>query len=346
MTVRLNLNERHQPLPPDILAEIHRRWRDLATRRYTEDVEAEFLQVLEDGYGFQPGSVFLGAGGDEAIQLLCLAARGRVGKIVFPTPTFGMYSWAAKLAGIDVNMVPFDPRTRDLPVAGLLTATAGRAALVFICRPNNPTGQLWSPAEVLSLVDGLAPGSLVVLDEAYWEYAGESAAPWALQNPRIALLRTFSKIYGLAGLRCGYSVVPETWREAVAAVRMPFNVSAAAMIAAQVGVGYRGRLEREALEVAAARDELINFLKTVPGARPFDTRTNFVLIELAGGAAAAAQTAALLRERGILVRTYAGDPAVAGCIRVSIGAAAEMQAFRECFSDIMLDGNTEGGQSS
>lgn len=342
----LNLNESWQPLPAEILHEIHERWRDVPFHRYPPDDQLALARRLEAEYGFPEGTVIIGSGADEILQMTAQAARNRVSRAVMLQPDFGIYRHAARLAGLPVTEVPFEPGEPTMPLRALKDSLSDSSdpVLLFLSRPNNPTGSLWSLDEMQEAADAMPAGSLLVLDEAYWEFAGVTGVRWARQRDDVAVVRTFSKALGLAGLRCGFASVPPPWRRAVEDVRMPYNVGTPALIAARAVLAHRRLMEARARETARRRDAVIHRLRRLEGLTVFPSAANFFLAAVPGGAAAAGALAEGLARCGILVRTFSYPESLAGCIRISMGSPDQMDHLTAALEDLLPAFLQKGGR--
>ena len=200
---------------------------------------------------------------------------------------------------------------------------ASGAAVTIVCSPNNPTGGSLSLSEVERLCD--ESDSLVVIDEAYHEFAGESAVPLLARHPNLVVLRTFSKAMALAGLRVGYLLAsPELVRE-VNKARLPYNVNFFSQAAAIAALEERDVLAASVRRLIGERERLLAALADLPGVRAWPSRANFFVLELLA-ADAKAVFAALLR-RGVLVRDVTSYPLLSRCLRVSVGSEQENEAF-------------------
>lgn len=259
-----------------------------------------------------PERVLPTAGADEAIHLLTTAFVGRGDPVVYPVPTFVMYRFWAELAGARIREVPCGD-DMSFPEAGVLRAMRG-AKLALIASPNNPTGAVVSIPGVRRLLRA-NPRCLVVLDEAYHEFHGETALPLLDRFANLVVLRTFSKAYGLAGLRIGCAVAHPVVAAMLAKVQSPYSVNAVAAAVAPVALADRGHVRRCAAEVRRARSFLRRELAGL-GIRSYPSRANFVLAEFGPHAAAVAEG---LRAEGILVRDRSGAPWLDGCIRLGVG---------------------------
>lgn len=322
----LNQNERHAPLPAAVRAAIEEAWRPLDLHRYDEEVTLQLRQDLARTYNVPLDDIVITNGGDGGIEIITTAAASRVEQAIIPVPGFSVYHWAAAKAGLPIRQVPVSLTDGSLPVADLLAA-ADRPSLIYVCRPHNPTGDVPAVAQIEQLLAGLPAGSLIMIDEAYVEYGADSLLQWMQGRTDTTLMRTFSKALGLAGLRVGWSVIPEPWRQPAAAVTAPFAVANTAQAAASVVLRYLPELEAEAAIIAQRRQDLYRELQSLPGVTPSPGAGNFVLFQLAGGPSAAQQVAQALAKQNIFIRTYDQDAHIADCLRVSVGTDTEIEQF-------------------
>jgi histidinol-phosphate aminotransferase len=303
------------------------------------DPESGALRDALAHYTGQPATrIVCGAGSDELIDLtmrLCLTP----GDVMLDCPpTFGVYAFDAALYGARVVEVPRDAAF-DIDVAAIEAAARHwQARLLFLPAPNNPTGNPLARAAILRLLE--LP-LLLVIDEAYYEFAGETVADLVADHPNLVVLRTFSKWAGLAGLRVGYgiwhdSVVRHLWK-----IKQPYNVNVAAQLAAVAALGDLGHQRRCVARILAERERVRGVLADIPGLTPLPSAANFLLCRVSAAASttAAARAAALrdgLMRRGILIR-YFRKPRLDDHIRITIGTPEQndrvLAALRELLTE-------------
>jgi histidinol-phosphate aminotransferase len=267
----------------------------------------------------------LGNGADELIRLCAVAVLEPGDATVFPWPSFPSYPTAAACSAGEALPVPLRGRRFDLD-AVLARVRERGARLVYLANPNNPTGTLLDAAELRRFLAELPEDVLCVLDEAYAEYAEPEPEGVALVRegtPGVCVLRTFSKVYGLAALRIGYAIAPPAIGDALDRVRPIFNVNQPAQEAALASLEERGAV---ALRLQHAREARRFLLETMreSGLDPEPSQTNFVYAEVPGGDGSALADR-LLRE-GVIVRSLAGFGAP-GAIRVTVGTDEENELF-------------------
>lgn len=277
--------------------------------------------ALADRLGVDPRRIVPGAGADELIRLVTTTAVGAGDAVVVPTPTFAMFAVEAQLAGAQVVPVPRrDPGERHTPAELRAVAEHEAARLVWLCTPNNPTGDAHPLHEVRALAEGLH--ALVCVDEVYLEFGEdsigrepESTSAVQLQDalPNLLVLRSLAKSHGLAGARAGYLVVPEALAERFDAIRLPLSLGAPSEAMALGVLGDEAAARERRLAVIAARDRLAATLERL-GCRVLPSVTNFVSFRPAAMDAASVDDALLAR--GVAVRRYDAGP-MAGWLRAT-----------------------------
>ncbi len=275
----------------------------------------ERLSALLDIDGDQ---LVFGCGGDEILELLAKVLLGPGDEAVFAWPSFAMYPTVVQGMGAVSVKVPLDDdRVHDLPA--IAAAINDRTRLVFVCNPNNPTGTSVGAAEFDAFMGALPENVVVAIDEAYCEFARRPDFPdslrWVRQRPGTLVLRTFSKIYGLAGMRIGYGVADTELAGYLQRARHPFNVNRLAEVAALAGLDDTEHAER-AKRVNAEGIEYLTRELTALGIEVWPTDANFML------ARAGSDTCQELLKEGVIVRPLAGF-GMPEHIRISIGLPEE-----------------------
>jgi histidinol-phosphate aminotransferase len=317
--VKLDQNESPEDLPREVKERALERLRSLPWNRYpdlhAEEVRAAVARFADwpaEGVAVAPGSNFL-------VLALGQAAR----RIADTAPSFAYYEGAARLSGVEYRAVKLGADF-SLPVGGLLAALAGGPGVLFLAQPHAPTGKLFPREEVLSLVQAFTrEGWLVVVDEAYHQFAGSDYRFLARENRSVVLLRTFSKAWCMGGIRAGYLLGAAEVAGKVQSMLPPFLVpahSAAVLLSALESPGYVDDLARR---IAAERDRIQGALAGHRSWKPYPSATNFVLVRTPDAKAAYDG----LLSRGILVRRQDHHPGCGGCIRVTVGSPAENDAF-------------------
>jgi histidinol-phosphate aminotransferase len=326
---------------------------------YPDPEQRALRAALAEYVGVPAANIFPGHGADELIDLLCRVFLGPGDAIINCPPTFGMYEFDAGLAGARVVSVPrradfsvdveritnyelritngeaanqrIDERrmTKDAPRTTLpaprttLPAPRSTPKLLFLTSPNNPDGSLLAPDDLRRLLELPV---IVVLDEAYMEFAGleRSVARWVTERENLIVLRTFSKWAGIAGLRLGYGIFPGWLMPALWKAKQPYNVNVAATVAGLASLAHRAEIQTTVDALIVERERLFRELAKFPFLRPYPSQANFVLCRVVDRDANALKEA--LAAKGILVRHYA-KPGLENCIRVSAGRPEQTDAL-------------------
>ncbi|HEV2109425.1 MAG TPA: histidinol-phosphate transaminase [Thermomicrobiales bacterium] len=305
-----------------------------ATNRYPDFAAAELRQALAHYVNAPVAQVGAGAGLDDVLNNLMVLLIDPGDEVVVSEPTFGVYRGLVGLRGGTVINAPISAAPDFvLDPGAVLASVTERTKLVIICNPNNPTGNLFDPAAIEHVV-GNAP-CLVAIDEAYAEFVGTTSLPLMDRYPNVCVLRTMSKFAGLAGMRVGYGVFPESLMPHLWRVTPAFcNVSAASTAAAVASLDDLTYLRGVIDKIVADRDALARQLRSLPGVEPFPSATNFLLVRLP--VANAKGVVSALATRGVHVR-YFGNPehGIMDCLRVSIGRPDENRIFLDELSDVL-----------
>lgn len=289
---------------------------------YPEASSRKLRQVLAERWQVPSDWVFVGNGSDEVFRLLAETYLTPEDAVVVPTPSFSAYTITAQLMGAEVRRVPLNPeQTMDLPAMAAAVQAGDRPArLVWLCRPNNPTGGAFPEGALHSFMQAIPADTLVILDQAYAEYdeSGFDARPFLLQYPNLIVSRTFSKIYGLAGLRIGYGLARPELLAPMFTARDPFSVNVVGQAAALAALDDRAHLERSLAINRAGRAQLCKGLEEM-GLSYVPTQANFILIDLKRPARPVFD--AMLR-LGVIIRPC-GSFGLPNHIRITIGTEAE-----------------------
>jgi histidinol-phosphate aminotransferase len=287
--------------------------------RYPEPQPHALVERMAKLYGVPSSRVLVGRGSDEAIDLVVRAfCRAGVDDVVITPPTFGFYKVAARIQGAGVVEVPLrrDPFALDVPA---IVEAGRRAKIVFLCSPNNPTGNAFPAADLLRIVRELSETSLVVVDEAYLEFSGAASLAARIdEHPNLIVLRTLSKAYALAGARLGTLVAAGEIVELLKRIIPPYAIPSATV------EDVLALTEAPQRAIAAARirtllDERAKMAERLARARAivrvYPADANFVLVECRDARAVLEAGKSV----GLLVRDFSAYPGLAGCLRISVG---------------------------
>jgi len=320
--IELHANENPWPLPDDVRAKLAAAVAAVPLNRYPDGagdgVKAAIARALPLPEG---AALVLGNGSDELIQVITAAIARPGACVLAPDPTFVMYRIYAMQAHVRYESVPLNADF-TLDVEALVAEIARRKpALVWLASPNNPTGRA-IPAAAVERVLAAAPG-LVVVDEAYADFAGATLVPRVLDFPNLVVMRTLSKI-GLAGVRLGYAVGHPAWIGELDKVRSPYNVNALTQAVVPVVLGAAEALAAQVADVRRERSRLAAALAAMPGFSVTPGDANFLLVRVPDAPAIASG----LRTAGILVKNlHGGHPLTRNCLRITVGTPSENDAL-------------------
>jgi len=293
--------------------------------RYPEFDPRELTDALATYAGWRPDGVLAGNGSNELIEALLLVTVGAGTRVVIPEPTFTLYALLTSILGGEAVRVPLGPDLEYDAEAIASTRRHREASVTVVCSPNNPTGGVLARDAIARLC---AEGDgLVVIDEAYHEFAGDTVVPLLDEHANLIVLRTFSKAMALAGLRVGYLLAhPDLVRE-IDKARLPYNVNFFSQMAALAALEERGTLDAHVARLVRLRETLMASLGGVPGVRAYPSRANFILVELEQAEPRAVFES--LYAAGILVRDVSGYPRLGRCLRLTVGTEEENAALIE-----------------
>ena len=290
--------------------------------RYPDGGAKALVGRLAQKLGVAPSRVFVGNGGDDVLSVLSRTFLNDGDEVVIPQPTFSPYAHVSRVMGAQVVFSPL--RDMKIDLDDVLDKVSGRTKIVFLCSPNNPTGGILAEDELVSFLEKLSEGLLVLLDEAYGDFADDPAYPDSVSlvdRYPLVVLRSFSKIYGLAGLRVGFALSREGVVDYMNRVREPFNVNQLAQAAALAALEDDDYKERAIALVREGREALYAAFAEM-GLEYVESQANFIFVRVGDGDGA---MDALMRE-GVIVRPGSafGHPE---WIRVTVGLPGENERF-------------------
>ncbi len=291
-----------------------------ATYRHLREAVARYC-----GHDIGAEQVVLGNGADEVIDLVLRATLEPGDGVVNLPPTFGMYEFFIRLNRGEVVEVPRD-RAFEVPVEEVLRALTPRTKAIVVCSPNNPTGNPLPRVDLLTLLE---TRRWVLLDETYYEFSGETAAPLLREWPNLVLVRSLSKWAGLAGLRLGYGLMSPTLAEFLQRMRPPYNVNAAAVAAALVSLEHADLALTYVRKIVEERECLFARLGASGVLRPLPSRGNFLLCFVDQGDPA--ELRAFLEGQGIWLRWF-GGPRLSRAVRISVGRPEDSDRLLEALA--------------
>ncbi|MDQ4068759.1 MAG: histidinol-phosphate transaminase [Actinomycetota bacterium] len=328
--VRLNTNE--SPYPPPVA------WRqaflaELAAtpfHRYPDRSARALREAIAEGHGVGPEHVLAGKGSNEVIQALCLAYGGHGRTVAVFEPTYALHSHIPRITGTAVAVGDRRPDFTLDPAEVERVLAEVQPAITFLCSPNNPTGRV-EPPEVVEAALAAAPG-LVVVDEAYAQFADWSALSLLADDRPLVITRTFSKTWSMAACRLGYLIAPSPIVAAAERAMLPYHLDAATQIAGRLALRYTADMEARVASLVAERERLATALAALP-VDTWPSGANFVLFRprQVDGPTVWKE----LVERSVLVRDCSSWPRLDNCLRVTVGTPAEDDAFLAALAEVL-----------
>ncbi|EGW36731.1 histidinol-phosphate transaminase [Desulfosporosinus sp. OT] len=326
--VKLDANENPFPWPVGMREDLFSE--KLMFNRYPDGMGQDLKNAIAKYTKIPPAGILVGNGSDELIQLILLTFGGLGKSMIIHPPTFGMYQISAHLTDTTVVEVPL-LNGLDLNTKQMLTAALSPDAhVVIICNPNNPTGTLFPREEILRLVR--ESGKIVVVDEAYAEFSEETLIPEIENYSNLVILRTFSKSFGMAGLRLGYLLGQPETIALINRVRPPFNVNSFSQKAGILALGYLSEYQVQIQSIKAETQKLYEGLTQVADVVAYPTKANFILFKPGDPDSWAAE----LLKRGFLVRNMGVLPTIGKCLRISAGLPEENDRFLRAIREISM----------
>lgn len=323
---KLDANENPFPWPEGMKEELFAE--NLAFNRYPDGSAQELKTALSEYIGVEQECILTGNGSDELIQLILTVFGGYGRAVIIHPPTFVMYEAAAQVTGTKVIRVPLN-KDLSLDVNGILAAAEKEeSSVIILCSPNNPTGTLIPVDQLLKVIQ--ESGKMVVVDEAYAEFAGYSLNREISNYPNLLVMRTFSKAFGLAGLRLGYLIGQTKTIDLLNRARQPFNVNAFSQRAGIVALRYLDGYKNQVNVIKEETRKLYQGLLEIKDLRVIPTSANFILFQPRDPDYWAQE----LLSRGFLVRNLGEIPVLGKSLRVSAGLPDENRGFLEAIKEI------------
>jgi len=292
-------------------------------------VPSTLIERLSDFSGWTSEGILVGNGSNELIQAVLMVTVGNGKRVLLSEPTFTLYRQVATVLGGAVHSVPLaSDLTYDLN-ALIAAAESLKPDVTIICSPNNPTGCTIDDSDLARLLD--ASHGLVVVDEAYFEFAGQTAVPLLARHKNLVVLRTFSKALAMAALRVGYLLTAPELRQEISKALLPYNLNLFSQTAAEAAIElYETTLKPRVAVVLAERDRVYDELRSIQGLDPVRSRANFMVVR---SSIPPRRVFDELLQRSILIRDVTGYPMLQDFFRVGIGTPEEnnllLAALRE-----------------
>jgi len=303
-------------------------------RKYPVAKGGRALEAISEELGLWEDELIVGNGSDEILDLVAKVFVGR-GEALIVDPTFEMYRLYVGVMGGTVRSVLTD-EDFEIHADHILSSVSEKTKVIFICSPNNPTGRQYQRDEVLKVVKGF--DGVVVLDEAYVDFAPYSLTSEAPRYPNLLILRTFSKAYGLAGLRIGYGIGDRDLIRWLRSAQSPFSVNSVAQEACRLILKNKKIYEAFIKMVVEEREYLMAELEMINGVRAYPSSANFILVRVIDPAIPSSEVCKSLRKDGIEVRDRGELPLLKNCFRVTVGRREDNLKFVETLKKVLGEG--------
>jgi histidinol-phosphate aminotransferase len=324
--LRLDFNENTVACSPRVLEALAKvAAGDLARYPERAQLEAQVARHL----ALEAEQVLLTNGVDEAIHVLCQTYLDRDDEFLFPTPTYSMYEVYGSSTDATVKTVPSN-QDFAFPLDSLLAAITPQTRLIAIASPNSPTGTVASREQILQVLRR-APHAVVLVDEAYYHFCGQTVIDLVGKVSNLIVARTFSKAYGLAGLRLGMLAAPVGMQQWLRTVISPYSVNSLALVCLPAALDDEDYLQWYVEEVKAARTEMVASLNRL-GVPQWPSQANFILVKIGARHGEFVQA---MHRRGVLTRDRSSDQGCDGCVRLTIGTREQMRQAIEAMDEAL-----------
>ena len=295
---------------------------------YPDNSQTRLRKLLEGYTGVDARHIVAGSASNQLIDLVLRLFISRGDEVINCVPTFGIYRFSTELCSGTLVEVPRDENFA-VSASAVKAAISGKTKIILLANPNNPTGTITPRQDILELIDTGLP---VLVDEAYYEFSGETVVPLVNQYENLMVLRTFSKWAGLAGLRVGYGLFPPKIADYLLRIKIPYSVNVAALVAVEESLKDMDYLMGRVKAIIAERGRLFGELKKLRWLKPFPSQANFILCSVLNGKAK--ELRQKLQDKGILVR-YFDEPILRDFIRFSVGKPEHTDALIKVLKEVV-----------
>ncbi|MGM9539167.1 histidinol-phosphate transaminase [Anaerovibrio sp.] len=319
--IKVNANECGLNLPPMVEDRVMGRLSRVAFNRYPNEELEQLMEAIAANYGLQKENVLLGNGSSEIIEKLFFAFGGRNLTIAYPQPSFSMYRIYAKAAEARTVVIDLDQEDYSLNVRQFIQkVNDSKASLAVVCNPNNPTGNALTVEQIEDIAQHTSCALLI--DEAYVEFYGQSAACLLKKYPKLLVARTFSKAYGLASIRCGYLLGDASVISMVSKTYMPYHMNVLTLVTADTVFQMRDEYVPRIQQMIAERNRMSEQYASLPDFQVYPSQTNFILVRYY----LAEELNEALAAQGIGLRCFGSAAGLENCLRISMGTREENDA--------------------
>jgi len=336
--VKINQNENPYDVPASIKREILDFALERSWSRYPPFIPEELHDRLAAYAGWKPDGVLAGNGSNEIIQALMTVFLEPGKKLTIPSPTFTVYQLIARTLGADVITVPLNP-DYTFDCEALEERFLADGDLLIVCSPNNPTGCGYPVERIAALLERTSKP--VVIDEAYFEFSGETAVGFLEKYDNLIVLRTFSKAFSLAGLRVGYGLMDPSLAREVDKAKLPYNINFFSIAAAIKLLENREELRKTVRRIIAEREPMLAEMNGIEGVTAYPSKANFILFETPRNPK---EIFTKLLSDGLLVRNVSSYPMLGNALRVTVSTPGDNRRFiaslRRIMTELKRENNT------
>ena len=319
--IKLHANENPYPPSPELKKIIQTRLEKLELNRYPDSDCKTLKEAISNRIQISPEQIVIGNGSDELIQCLMQVFCDEGDTIAFPEPTFGMYAIMGKGMGLNTQTFPLNSKWNFKTKSIIEKLIKSHTRIVFLSYPNNPTGNCFSQSEIQELIEKFE--GIVVLDEAYYDFSGQTFLGQMKKHNNLVILRSLSKI-GLAGLRVGYGIFPSLLANEINKVRLPYNSNSISQIAAAELLKNFSMVQKQIDSIKDERIRLLEEFTKINSINAYPSDANFILFQTSDNGE---KIFRILLENNILVRNLGTHPMLKNCLRVTIGTREENDQF-------------------
>lgn len=331
--VKVNQNENPFDYPAELKELVFKRMRSIPWSRYPEFYPRKLIRKIAEYYDWKEAGILVGNGSNELIQAAFMVTLDKSKRLLLPQPTFTLYKLIAGILGASMIEVPLTSELEFDTQEMIRMVKSESIDLIVICSPNNPTGCQMSEEDLGRLLD--AHRGLLVLDEAYCEFAPKDMFGLLKSHENLVITRTSSKAIGMAGLRVGYCMGHPSVIQQISKAKLPYSVNQFSLLAAETMIDSLDIVRKHVALLMEERTKLLDSLRHIPGVHAYDSKANFILFKVDQDPRRIFQA---LLERNILVRDVSGYPLLAGGLRVSVGTPAENRRFLDSLAEIVNSG--------
>lgn len=328
--VKLDANENPYDLPLSVKEHVLQEIVKISFNRYPDPYAVALRKKIAENLSVTPEMLCVGNGSDELLFYVSIAFAGNTGSFVVPVPSFAMYSFIPEIMGCGITEIPLKEEYQLDADAIIRDSGNTEHTVILIGFPNNPTGNCYREDDIIRIIENT--DRIVVVDEAYYEFSRKTFIGALTEYKNVLILRTFSKAFGLAGLRVGYCIGNEELISALMKVKMPYNVNALSQASAVACLANKEIFSKMIDRIIKERDILIEKMKGIGGITVFPTDSNFILFKTGKSASDVFDK---LIENGILIRNVDDGKLLKDCLRVTTGKPEENEKFINALSNIL-----------